>query len=543
MWQTGTATDHLDLLTQLKKIATSKHVSNVVLNAAGTGYTAGDILSVAGGTSSHTAKIEVLTLGGGGAIATYRISVGGAYTVDPTVTGNAVTGGTGTGATFDLTMKNTGWTVRRRSQRVATATVSAGGTGYGVGNVLTLVGGLGVGSVDVVVAATLTVATLSGSAVATVTVTTKGRYEELPANPVAVTGGAGTGATFTITWEDHDTDDRILILEGDAIGMPAGPLVAFKAYATTNGAQDVRNWALFGLSSFIDSQLLHDQPSISRGFVVTGGGANVAFETTLGVPNVPLKVDAGSFPIKFWMSITDRRIVMVALCETATLVCYSSMYVGFLNQYGTESEIPYPILIMGCACKRDAPYTNSPTVNPVISSIVEAIEDAAATNGPGQFLDPSGAWKTVANYSLNGAAKTTLNIYNVFPFCEIQIPNLSTPVGDCIVMENARTQFASFFDARVGQTAAYELYASLDTGNPKRLLVPCSVLASEGTGSDGDRRYPFGEMDGVYWFSYGGGGVGAGPQDFFNIGGERYRVFQSGSRVKLSHDFFAVKEA
>lgn len=107
----GTATDHNDLLTKLQDFITRDHVLTIAVNAAGTGYVAGDILTVAGGTFNTAARIRVLTVGGGGDILTARLWDSGAYTVDPTLTGNAVTGGTGSAATFDLTMESDPWTV------------------------------------------------------------------------------------------------------------------------------------------------------------------------------------------------------------------------------------------------------------------------------------------------------------------------------------------------------------------------------------------------------------------------------------------------
>lgn len=72
---------------------------------------------------------------------------------------------------------------------IASATVVNGGTGYQIGDVLTIVGGNN---------GTLTVASLSGSAVATVTVTNSGSgYDS--AVIYDVTGGHGNGATFTFT--------------------------------------------------------------------------------------------------------------------------------------------------------------------------------------------------------------------------------------------------------------------------------------------------------------------------------------------------------
>lgn len=90
------------------------------------------------------------------------------------------------------------------------ATVSAGGTGYTVGDVLTVIGGTGS------TAATLTVATLSGSAVATVTVSNAGLYSTYPSEPFSVTGGTGSGATFTFVGvaEFSSTCARLQIMGG-----------------------------------------------------------------------------------------------------------------------------------------------------------------------------------------------------------------------------------------------------------------------------------------------------------------------------------------
>lgn len=85
-------------------------VSSVALNAAGTGYSVSDFLTVAlgsgvlmaGGTS---ALILLNTVGGSGEILTFTLTDNGQYITDPTpLTANVVAGGTGTGATFDLTM-------------------------------------------------------------------------------------------------------------------------------------------------------------------------------------------------------------------------------------------------------------------------------------------------------------------------------------------------------------------------------------------------------------------------------------------------------
>jgi hypothetical protein len=77
------------------------------------------------------------------------------------------------------------------------AAVNGGGTGYAVGNTLAVVGGVGQITTE------LTVATIGAGGVITgVTVTNAGQYDVAPTNPVSVTGGAGSAATFNITFDN-----------------------------------------------------------------------------------------------------------------------------------------------------------------------------------------------------------------------------------------------------------------------------------------------------------------------------------------------------
>ena len=76
-------------------------------------------------------------------------------------------------------------------------TVTAAGTGYVVGNTLAVVGGIGLITTE------LTVSTVNGTGGITgVTITNAGQYSTAPTNPVSVTGGAGSAATFTITYDN-----------------------------------------------------------------------------------------------------------------------------------------------------------------------------------------------------------------------------------------------------------------------------------------------------------------------------------------------------
>jgi hypothetical protein len=79
--------------------------------------------------------------------------------------------------------------------------------------------------------AQLTVATLSGSAVATVTVSLPGLYTTtLHTNPVSVTGGHGTGATFTVV---YTSSMDVYLTDGPAINQLYGE---FLSVYTISGA-------------------------------------------------------------------------------------------------------------------------------------------------------------------------------------------------------------------------------------------------------------------------------------------------------------------
>lgn len=101
-----------------------------------------------------------------------------------------------------LVAKSLGLFVDSAILQVSSATVQAGGSGYAVGDTITVTGGTAINF------AVLTVATLSGSAVATVTVAYSGNYYgTAPSNPVAQgsTSGVGTGCTLNLTFATQFT--------------------------------------------------------------------------------------------------------------------------------------------------------------------------------------------------------------------------------------------------------------------------------------------------------------------------------------------------
>lgn len=93
-----------DLLDALPHPNLPTQVSTIAVNNGGTSgtYAPGDVLTLAGGTGT-AATLTVATVSAG-QVVTVNLTTAGSYTAPPSLTGCAVTGGGGTGATFNLSM-------------------------------------------------------------------------------------------------------------------------------------------------------------------------------------------------------------------------------------------------------------------------------------------------------------------------------------------------------------------------------------------------------------------------------------------------------
>jgi microcystin-dependent protein len=110
-------------IVNLGSVTSANKCTAIAISAAGTSYTPGDTLTVLGGTSSFPTTITVNSVSGG-VVTGVSIATAGLYTVNP---GNpvSVTGGTGTGATFNLTL-----TTANTTTSMASTSIGATLTGF-----------------------------------------------------------------------------------------------------------------------------------------------------------------------------------------------------------------------------------------------------------------------------------------------------------------------------------------------------------------------------------------------------------------------------
>lgn len=535
-WILGSSSvGYIDVLDKLIKAATGQGATAVSIVSGGTGYTVGDILDVSGGTFDFRVKIRVTSVSSG-VITGAVISEGGSYTSNPT-NPVAVTGPGNDDATFNLTFASNGWTLRRRSQQAASATIGAGGSGGTNGTqTVTLAT---TGAVGVTTSAQFSVTVAGGAITAVLGVVTPGLYEKMPTNPVAVTGAGLAGATLNVTSAAPTTQDQVAILEGTGGGSDQ-IFVGVRTYQAVNGASTAFNWSLHGFSAFNDGLTFDAQANKSPGDPTVATNTTGAF--------VPLHNNGASFPLDFWFSITPNRIIGEVKVRNATVTHYSSFYLGFLNRFGSPSEWPYPLFIAGSSTRVRALFNS--TIITYVSSIGELIATGTGgTNGPGWYLRSDSTWQSIANSGVasdeTSPTRSKTQARTSFPIGESSTGVQGVDTDDSITAAGGFTLAANGASdsvialSGVPGTPNLTLHPTPNTGGGLRRLYPLTVQFAE-TGPPVEKDI-FGELDGVFWVSAADTTTPLTSEDFITVGTTRYRVFQSGNRA-LDYTYLAIEE-
>ena len=173
---------------------------------------------------------------GGTVTAITRTNNSGTYTSVPTVVISAPTTAGGVQATANAV---------NMIQSGGSPTINSGGTGYTVGDVLTIVGGT-----PVTTAATMTVTSVSGGVITGINYTNFNSYTVVPTAPFSVTGGTGSGATFTSGWYPLSftiTNAGSGYVEQPTVTFSGGGGSGAAAYASVGAATIIKT--LFGTTT------------------------------------------------------------------------------------------------------------------------------------------------------------------------------------------------------------------------------------------------------------------------------------------------------
>jgi len=530
------AVDYHDLLSKIVAMATSQHVATVAVNAGGTAYVVGDVVTLTHAGAVLDARFEVTTVSAG-VITGLRINDSGAFSI-----------------------------------RLASAVIGAGGTGYAVGDFLELDTGTEREKAKV------TVATLSGSAVATVTVfETGGAYSVAPSSPgattaigpsgagagtgctltptmtaligttaLAVTGGTGSSATVDITlaetgWtvDERNTNNRSynsilnekeVVLVGDATGKTNKPYIGFGTLSETSGINERYGIAIYGMITHNPATAMSAQVSIK-------GDAGTF---TAGNPYLICDEDQNQ-EMDLWITANDSRIAGVIDINPAAASTDDSEYLhwhaGYITSLATESEDPYPMMIMGASRDVDVDPSSSSTT---ITGLSELQAPTSATAPAYFYRSEDSTWVNLRNSHGNNA--------------DVEEDHVIGPVGQLTLIAGT-----SDADAIVttGPLSFYTGIGSTGRASPTRRLrpvpgtsdlhfpIPLTVLSRPGgstinTTLDTAR----GQVQGIFWV-YNTDDTGATisnfSDDYITISGDRYRVFHTHVHTQLYH-YICIKE-
>lgn len=404
--------------------------------------------------------------------------------------------------------------------------VAAGGSGYVVGDLITLAGGTST------IAAVVEVTSVSTGAVTGFRIYNAGVYSAAPTDPVAQasTTGSGTGATFNCTFgtngwtAQRDTtwsgSEREVILQGSGGGSDE-IIVGWRTYS--NAGANRYNWELHGFTGF-DSGLAHDeQVGISPGLHDSGVTAQ-QWGTYLPLAPAATTLD-------YFLSVTPYRIILTVKVASN----YFHAYLGFLNRYATTTEYPYPLLICGSTNDSLAIAAQAERM----STLTDPWTRIALTNqSPVMLLSPAGVWKPFTNATINSGSLNSASIVAAVLPCGAlgASSSVTAPPQDKFArLASTDHGFGNFISQGVTSAPSSNLEPTPGTGADEYVLFPSLLVAQE---LDGSAAWIPGEIDDVFWF-FAFGGVTS--EDRIIKDGEVYRVFQNCNRSG-TWEHLAIKE-
>jgi len=524
-WQAGTtAADYRDALVKLHEFSTSKHVSAIVINAAGTGYVVGNILTISHAGAVLDCTIEVITVGGSGEITSAKLRNMGAFSNRLlSVTINAAGAGY---AVDDVLQVQGGTSTQKGKARVSAETGGAidtvvlfeGGGAYSVAPSATGAATVGIGP-----------AAFAGNDAATIDTTMTGL---VGTTGIAATGGAGSSATFNLTLTDtgwdtlHDsndftadgvTDEKEIILLGTVAGGDA-PFIGFRSYSDSVSASTDR-WG------FLISGFTANNPALA--YAAQPGVGPAALPGTTG--SHVLLLDAA---MDFRFSVNGRKVAGDFKTVGGAVTAYHSFYGGLGNPFGTTTENRYPMFTGGSSARFN---TSVEAAGLNVTGITEAIRPSGGV-GPCFFFRVTDlTWVEVAN-SNNGSLLRNHTLYPVG-----QQENVVPTTDANRIVEVGNMAFYDGIALNTGGVATRLMLPTPNSGGDLFLPIPVTLVRSPDV-TNGPNNDIHLELDNVFWISgTKGDGSKIAVEDTFTIAGDRFSVFRNAHRTER-YSFFAMQE-
>ena len=322
-----------DALTVNTTVDGNGAITNVVINAAGTGYTAGDTITITNPNAGGAATVDTLVGGtgyaNGTAIATTTVGSGSGLTVNLTTSNGVVTGAAINAAGSGYAVDDTITIVNANASGVKTlGSIATAGTGYSTGTAIaTTNDGSGsdftidISSVDasgaVTAAAinndgtgfttsdTITITNANASGVQTLgTIATGGTGYSAGSAITTTSSGSGTGLTADITVDNGVVTG--VTINDDGSGYAASEVITI-VNANASGIKTVGN---FGAT---DSSRTPGTYTIGTSdYITQASGANATFSVVIGVggtvDSITVTDDGAGFIVNETITIADAQL-------------------------------------------------------------------------------------------------------------------------------------------------------------------------------------------------------------------------------------------
>lgn len=304
---------------------------------------------------------------------------------------------------------------------------------------------------------------------------TSTNFKDLLADVVTAAVANGWTANRQVTTNPSPRTHEVM-LQGPGFG------VGFEVYAGIRTYQDSLNnhycWEVRGFTTYSAAQTWDNQTGASPQPVMR------LWDST----------------IDYWLSITDRRIVLIAKCSNT----YHSLYLGFVNAFANPVEYPYPMYVA----------SDSATFGPFGATDNDTRAIAMPGDGSAYIREIGGLWRNVVVHdesALYDYQTVSESRYTMWPYlspCRNNLPN------------------SPYYPPLTRIEPLPGVSDSLFMMNT--YIVGCD-----------DKLGVLGVLEGIYWIP----GNTISAEQLLTNGGNNYRTFIAISRSTESpSQFYAVEE-